>query len=104
MWRQHQNLVGQLPHLARIPHVLCPFSEMHMGDICAWSTPADPHQLQSAFRPGGSRMQVSRAASLSSSGADMRKTTHYEDHLKGKNLTHFSTLKKWVSDRMELQK
>lgn len=33
-------------------------------------------------------MQVSRAASLSSSGADMRKTTHPEDHIKGKNLTH----------------
>lgn len=49
-------------------------------------------------------MQVSRAASLSYSGADMRKTNHYEDHIKGKNFTHFSTLKKWVSDRMELQK
>lgn len=85
MWRQHQNLVGQLPHLARIPHVLCPFSEMHMGDFCAWSPPADPHQLQSAFRPGGPRMQVSRAATPSSWGADVRKTTHREVNIKGKS-------------------
>lgn len=59
MWRQHQNLNRQLPHLARIPHVLSPFSEMRVGDICAWSQPADPHQLQSAFWSGGPGVQVS---------------------------------------------
>lgn len=59
MWRQHQNLNRQLPHLARIPHILSPFSEMRVGDIGAWSSPADPHQLQSTFRSGGPGVQVS---------------------------------------------
>lgn len=57
-----------------------------MGDICAWSSPADPHQLQSAFRPGGPRMQVSCTASPSSLGADVRKRTHPVVHSKGKQL------------------
>lgn len=73
MWRQHQDLVGQLPHLARIPLVLCAVSEMHMGDICAWSSPADPHQLQSAFRPGGPRVQVSCTAHSERISLDVRK-------------------------------
>lgn len=59
MWRQHQNLNRQLPHLARIPPILHPFPEMRVGDIRAWSTPADTHQLQSAFRSGGPGVQVS---------------------------------------------
>lgn len=59
MWWQHQNLNRQLPHLARVPRVLSPLSEMHMGDIRAWSSPADPHQLQSTFRSGGPGVQVS---------------------------------------------
>lgn len=74
---------------------------MHMGDICAWSSPADPHQLQSAFRPGGPRMQVSCAASLSSG---VRKRTHPEVHSKKKTTSDFSIFQKWVNDRMELQK
>lgn len=61
MWRQHQNLNRQLPHLARIPRILSPFSEMRVGDNGAWSSPADPHQLQSAFRSGGPGVQVSTA-------------------------------------------
>lgn len=74
---------------------------MHMGDICAWSSPADPHQLQSAFRPGGPRMQVSCAASLS---LGVRKRTHPEVHSKKKTTSDFSIFQKWVNDRMELQK
>lgn len=58
MWRQHQNLNRQLPHFARIPHVLSPFSEMRVGDLGAWSSPADPHQLQPAFWSGGQGVQV----------------------------------------------
>lgn len=64
MWRQHQNLNRQLPHLARIPRVLYLLSEMHMGDNCAGPSPADLHQLQPALRPGGPGVQVSVPAGV----------------------------------------
>lgn len=63
MWRQHQDINSQLPHLPRVPHVLPPLAEVRVGDLGAGSSPADPHQLQSAFRSGGPGVQVSRAVS-----------------------------------------